>query len=45
MEGGGSTSPLLLRIWHRCGGENIHSIMESATLNMLLVVEQLISIP
>jgi hypothetical protein len=43
MEGGVSTSPLSYRIWHRCGEEHT-SIMESATLNMLLVVEQLISI-
>ncbi|MGX5820769.1 metabolite traffic protein EboE [Chitinophaga lutea] len=43
MEGGVSTSPLSYRIWHRCGEEH-KSIMESATLNMLLVVEQLISI-
>lgn len=43
MEGGVSTSPLSYRIWHRCGEEH-KSVMESATLNMLLVVEQLISI-
>lgn len=43
MEGGVSTSPLSYRIWHRCGEEH-KSIMESATLNMLLVVEQLIRI-
>ena len=43
MEGGVSTSPLSYRIWHRCGEEH-KSIMESATLNMLLVVEQLIKI-
>ncbi|MBO9154570.1 metabolite traffic protein EboE [Chitinophaga sp. GCM10012297] len=43
MEGGVSTSPLSYRLWHRCGEEH-KSIMESATLNMLLVVEQLIKI-
>ncbi|RPD39210.1 metabolite traffic protein EboE [Chitinophaga barathri] len=43
MEGGVSTSPLSYRIWHRCGEEH-KAIMESATLNMLLVVEQLIHI-
>lgn len=43
MEGGVSTSPLSYRLWHRCGEEH-KSIMESATLNMLLVVEQLIRV-
>lgn len=43
MEGGISTSPLSYKLWHRCGEEH-KAIMESATLNMLLVVEQLISI-
>src|SRR5690606_5456948 len=43
MEGGVSTSPLSYKIWHRCGEEH-KAVMESATLNMLLVVEQLVSI-
>jgi hypothetical protein len=43
MEGGISTSPLSYKLWHRCGEEH-KAVMESATLNMLLVVEQLISI-
>lgn len=43
MEGGISTSPLSYKLWHRCGEEH-KAIMESATLNMLLVVEQLIAI-
>ena len=43
MEGGISTSPLSYKIWHRCGEEH-KAVMESATLNMLLVVEQLVSI-
>ncbi|AWO00943.1 xylose isomerase [Chitinophaga alhagiae] len=43
MQGGISTSPLSYKLWHRCEEEH-NSIMESATLNMLLVVEQLIAI-
>lgn len=43
MEGGISTSPLSYKLWHRCEEEH-KAVMESATLNMLLVVEQLISI-
>ncbi len=43
MEGGVSTSPLSYKHWHRCEEEH-KSVMESATLNMLLVVEQLIHI-
>ncbi|RPE12909.1 xylose isomerase [Chitinophaga lutea] len=43
MEGGISTSPLSYKLWHRCVEEH-NAVMESATLNMLLVVEQLISI-
>jgi hypothetical protein len=41
MEGGISTSPLSYKYWLRCQEEH-QSVMESATLNMLLVVEQLI---
>ncbi|QEH43864.1 metabolite traffic protein EboE [Chitinophaga sp. XS-30] len=43
MEGGVSTSPLSYKLWHRCGEEH-KAVMESATLNMLLVVEQLVNI-
>lgn len=41
LEGGISTSPLSYKYWLRCQEEH-QSVMESATLNMLLVVEQLI---
>lgn len=43
MEGGVSTSPLSYKLWHRCGEEH-KAVMESATLNMLIVVEQLVNI-
>jgi hypothetical protein len=43
MDGGISTSPLSYKHWHRCETE-VQSILESATLNMLFVLEQLILI-
>lgn len=43
MEGGISTSPLTYKLWHRCEEERT-SVTESATLNMLQVVEQLVRI-
>lgn len=43
MEGGVSTNPLSYKLWHRCGEEH-KAVMESATLNMLLVVEQLVKL-
>lgn len=44
VEGGISTSPLSYKLWHvRCETER-DAIMENATLNMLQVVQQLVSI-
>jgi hypothetical protein len=44
MEGGISTSPLSYKLWHvRCETEK-DAIMETATLNVLSVVEQLVRI-
>lgn len=40
MEGGVSTCPLSYKLWNRCAEEKA-SVTESATLNLLLVVEQL----
>jgi hypothetical protein len=40
MEGGVSTCPLSYKLWARCAEETA-SVTESATLNLLLVVEQL----
>ncbi|MET6999979.1 metabolite traffic protein EboE [Chitinophaga defluvii] len=44
MEGGVSTPPLSYKYWHTRCEEERGSIMEGATFNMLLVVEQLIRI-
>jgi hypothetical protein len=44
MEGGVSTPPLSYKYWHTRCEEERGSIMEAATFNMLLVVEQLIRI-
>lgn len=44
VEGGISTSPLSYKLWHvRCETER-DAVMENATLNMLQVVQQLVSI-
>ncbi|SFD19202.1 hypothetical protein SAMN05518672_101968 [Chitinophaga sp. CF118] len=44
MEGGISTAPLSYKLWHvRCETEK-EAVMENATLNMLQVVQQLVSI-
>jgi hypothetical protein len=42
MEGGISTSPLSYRFWHK--PEALHAVFETATRNLLQVVEQLIEI-
>jgi len=41
MEGGVSTAPLSYKLWSRCAEEKA-AVTESATLNLLLVVEQLV---
>ncbi|GAA0526215.1 metabolite traffic protein EboE [Chitinophaga japonensis] len=43
MEGGVSTAPLSYKLWSRCAEERA-AVTESATLNLLLVVEQLVRI-
>ncbi|MVT09751.1 metabolite traffic protein EboE [Chitinophaga tropicalis] len=44
MEGGISTSPLSYKLWHvRCESER-QAVMETATLRLLTVLEQLVSI-
>src|SRR5690606_37658144 len=43
MEGGVSTGPLSYKLWSRCAEEKA-AVTESATLNLLLVVEQLVRI-
>lgn len=42
VDGGISTSPLSYKFWHK--KEDLNEVMEKATLNLLLVVDQLVNI-